>query len=1489
MAFSSKRADFNQEIYLENLDGTGLQRLTYESEDDIDPALSPDGTKVAFISHRGIPDPYTTYDLYVVNVDGTGLHKLSNYGRQMRHPAWSPDGTRILVVAQPLPDQVSRLCIFTPATGSVEHIGSFAPGQFLATWNKTPQGEKIFFYQSADVSHSINPDGSGDQVVKQVRTYSVDGSKYAVLGYDSGPTISIYNALDDTKLSVLPGLYGDSKVAFTVDGQSVLTNGYGAYTDPVTHSIVTTPEYIAMTDVLGGNGLQLTRSAGGDFNPSAGPGSTVPVPVPPAGSGRLALAAAGDIYTMNPTGWGVRKLAPKKANGDVLNGILFVAWNKQGTRLAVRTDSTVYTMAPDGSDLRAVAGPGADAATSAWNPTFSPSGSSIAYRYYGDKGESIFIKDLSDILPDYNAGVASAGFVDPLWSPATATPGFSYLGYYRGGGPQVEYAISVAEVRDGVVSAPRGLVTNRIDDNTDTDIEYGSPAWMPDARHLIAIRKNRSVVQQKYVYSTTLLSLDAVNGGTQELAHDVPYLTNTFYRLSVSPDGARFSSLGSAGVVLTSLADFSQTTHTWGYLGSLYDVNWGANTDQISPDTAAPAITLTAPGGPKTMTQLAIGGTVTDAAADGSDVAMIRYTLKRLADGKYWNATDLTTFGKWGATPFVNSASLPAKRGVAGDTYQWTVNTYPFLLSRLFDSGDYQVTAFARDNSGNTSAEVTQVYTIVHPGHLEVAASRYAVMESGGPLLPEAVKIVRLGGTEGTISVHAFTPDFSGSTGFASPGSEYTAFDQILTFGPGETEKLIAVPIFNDTALEENESVILRLENDTGEPDQFSTPITEARIYILDDEKAAVSGRFRFSQSNYTAPSGGGTVTISITRTGGSTGSFYLGSEAYYDDDFPSSNILPSVSFADGDTTTKTLTVPVKAGTAAGKTLQLRLVDGAALLDVATITVVDGGSNAVGQFQFTSAATSGTEGDEVALTVSRTGGSSGAVNLPYTIGGTAQKTSDYAVNPPSPLHFAAGETTKVIQVVLGPDTLTEGDETVVFTLGTPTGGGTLGGTTTETLTIHDAAAGSNTLSVSVDGPSGAGTVTKGFLGNTPRVLGKKYSITAKASPGYLFAGWSGGIASPEPKLSFTMESSLTLTAHFVVNIFADLSGSYIGLGTASDGGIDPFHMTVALTSTGRFTAAVQVSEHAAALLALVKIERLTFSDTFAPNGALVRTYDFGTSAQPMPLAVDLQYTPLNGGSVGGNISINGHHFNISLLRAAYSSKHPAPGAGLYTLALAPAVGEMVSPRGHGWATISVKPSGAVVANGILADGTKLVTKGILTGDGVLPLFQRLASSVKEQFTGNLKFSPNDLATQSDIEGSLLHIRAGSTDDSFPQGFVTVLSSEGSHYSQTGHKQNVFGETESRETFTLSGGAIATSPTVIQVTLNTASNLVQAGTGIINGRINPKTGRLTGAFSAGQADGMTAFSGVALQKQGVAKGFFLGGAAGGDLSFAPSTP
>jgi hypothetical protein len=80
-----------REIFAVGPDGIGLSQLTHNTVDDYAPALSPDGTKIAYTSNAG-----GNYDLWVMDADGTGARKVGSGATFDGYPSWSPTGGQIV-------------------------------------------------------------------------------------------------------------------------------------------------------------------------------------------------------------------------------------------------------------------------------------------------------------------------------------------------------------------------------------------------------------------------------------------------------------------------------------------------------------------------------------------------------------------------------------------------------------------------------------------------------------------------------------------------------------------------------------------------------------------------------------------------------------------------------------------------------------------------------------------------------------------------------------------------------------------------------------------------------------------------------------------------------------------------------------------------------------------------------------------------------------------------------------------------------------------------------------------------------------------------------------------------------------------------------------------------------------------------------------------------------------------------------------------------
>lgn len=96
----------NSELYIIKTNGTDLTRLTFNAARDFYPRWSPGGEKIAFVSYRDEPNPEIcnaflhasdncNSEIYIVNLDGSGLANLTNNVAPDNTPAWSPDGSQI--------------------------------------------------------------------------------------------------------------------------------------------------------------------------------------------------------------------------------------------------------------------------------------------------------------------------------------------------------------------------------------------------------------------------------------------------------------------------------------------------------------------------------------------------------------------------------------------------------------------------------------------------------------------------------------------------------------------------------------------------------------------------------------------------------------------------------------------------------------------------------------------------------------------------------------------------------------------------------------------------------------------------------------------------------------------------------------------------------------------------------------------------------------------------------------------------------------------------------------------------------------------------------------------------------------------------------------------------------------------------------------------------------------------------------------------------
>jgi len=123
IVFTSNRADRdNWDIYIMNVNGSGVTRLTSHVGLDTEPVVSPDGTKIAFATER-----YGELDIAVMNIDGSNVQQVTSNTQEDIEPAWRPDG-----------QQLAFARVFSPGEKGVFTINPNGTGVDLVT---NPSGE----------------------------------------------------------------------------------------------------------------------------------------------------------------------------------------------------------------------------------------------------------------------------------------------------------------------------------------------------------------------------------------------------------------------------------------------------------------------------------------------------------------------------------------------------------------------------------------------------------------------------------------------------------------------------------------------------------------------------------------------------------------------------------------------------------------------------------------------------------------------------------------------------------------------------------------------------------------------------------------------------------------------------------------------------------------------------------------------------------------------------------------------------------------------------------------------------------------------------------------------------------------------------------------------------------------------------------------------------------------------------------------------------
>ncbi|HEX8638208.1 MAG TPA: hypothetical protein VF692_09110, partial [Pyrinomonadaceae bacterium] len=226
IAFVSRRTG-NDEIYTMNPDGSNQTNISNNPANDLSPAWSFDGSKIAFA--RQPTGGSTAIDIYTMNADGSNQIRLTNDGSS-RSPSWSPDGGKIVFA--------KGFDIYLMNADGTNPIR-------LPTTNYndqpkfSPDGSRISYLCSRpfdgippglnDEICAMNGDGSNERILTKHpaaelgAVWSPDGTKIAFTTNRTtgGTEVYVMNADGSNQVNLSSNPAGDSNPAWSPDGTKI--------------------------------------------------------------------------------------------------------------------------------------------------------------------------------------------------------------------------------------------------------------------------------------------------------------------------------------------------------------------------------------------------------------------------------------------------------------------------------------------------------------------------------------------------------------------------------------------------------------------------------------------------------------------------------------------------------------------------------------------------------------------------------------------------------------------------------------------------------------------------------------------------------------------------------------------------------------------------------------------------------------------------------------------------------------------------------------------------------------------------------------------------------------------------------------------------------------------------------------------------------------------------------------------------------------------
>jgi len=424
VVFVTTRAGGRANLWILDVDTHRAKPLTSGAGGDFRPAWSPDGKWIAFSSDRESSLPMAkggrwehlhVADIYLVRPDGSGVKRLSSHGDFCGSPKWMPDSKSVVAYCMPAEDTwtyrvrvvegETTLTRFDVATGSATPV-SVGPGVKIfpavlhsgevAFVRKDVQAQGVFYASgkagpAGDVRcPSWSPDGN--RVVYGRLTFSFAERKawsrnpqYELVrtgllpAYDPSGERYVSTALAenfrDTTLLVTEG-DGSSKKLMDSKDELILGPQWSPRGDAIIFGIGKFEAFLDFTvgtkkpfdPANGGAQLAVINTDGSGFRKITSGANNNGFPAYSPDGKRIVYRTAG------PDGGGLRIMNLEDGSVTTLTSgyDTFPAWSPRGDLIAftrkANGDFDIFTVRPDGKDLRQLTYSKGNDAHPAWSP-----------------------------------------------------------------------------------------------------------------------------------------------------------------------------------------------------------------------------------------------------------------------------------------------------------------------------------------------------------------------------------------------------------------------------------------------------------------------------------------------------------------------------------------------------------------------------------------------------------------------------------------------------------------------------------------------------------------------------------------------------------------------------------------------------------------------------------------------------------------------------------------------------------------------------------------------------------------------------------------------------------------------------------------------------------------------------------------------------------------------------------------------------------------